>query len=85
MALVVIGFGVGNRHRQAVCLQLPWPFRTALLTSALALPSGIELWLGDPVQLDQVGRPFGPWLNPCSGRFGGDDRPLPIIHLVDDQ
>ena len=80
VALVVICFGIGNRHRQAASLQQPWPFRIALLTSAVELQSGTPPWLSDPVQRDQVGGPFGRWLNPCSGRFGGDDRPLPIIH-----
>ena len=53
------------------------------MTSAIVLPSGIELWLGDSVQRDQVGEPFDPWLNLCSGRLCSDDRLMPIIlHLV---
>jgi hypothetical protein len=35
VALLVIGFGIGNRHRQTVCLQLPRPFRIALLMSTV--------------------------------------------------
>jgi hypothetical protein len=31
----VIGLGIGNRHRQTAYLQLPWPFRIALLTWAV--------------------------------------------------
>ncbi len=55
VALVVIGFGIGNRHRQAAFLQLPWPFRIALLTLAVALWSGIAIWLRDPARRDQLG------------------------------
>jgi hypothetical protein len=46
--------------------------------------SGIALRLRDPVQRDQKGRPFGRRLNLCSGRLGGHDRPLPIIHYFVD-
>jgi hypothetical protein len=31
VALVVIGLGIGYRHRQRLCLQQPWPFRITLL------------------------------------------------------
>ena len=82
VALVVIGFGIGNRHRQAACLQQPWPFRIALPTSALVVSSGTPPWLGDSVQRVQIGEPFSPWLNPCSGRLAECDRPLPSIHYV---
>jgi hypothetical protein len=73
MALVVIRFGIGNRHRQTACLQLPWPFGIALLTSAVVLWSGISFRLRDPVQRVRMGEPFGRWLNPCTGRRAGRD------------
>jgi len=73
VALVVIGFGIGNRHRQAAFLQLPWPFRIVLLTSAVELSSGTPPWLGDSVQRVQIGEPFGPWLNRCTGKLCSDD------------
>ncbi len=37
VALVVIGLGIGNRHRQTGGLQLAWPCRIALPTSAVWL------------------------------------------------
>ena len=59
MALVVIGLRIWNRHRQTGSLQLPWPFRIALLTSAVVLWSGTPLGVRDCVQRVQIGGPFG--------------------------
>ncbi len=75
--LYQIGFGIWNRHRQAVCLQLSRPFRIALLTLAMELWSEIAIRLRDRVRRGQIGGPFRRRLRPCSGRLGGDDRPLP--------
>ena len=65
VALVVIGFGIGNRHRLDACLQLPWLHRIALLTPAMVPWSGITIRLRDPVRCDHIGGPFGRWLIPA--------------------
>ena len=81
----MIGLRIWNRHRQAACLQQPWPFRIALPTSEVALSSGTPPWQGDSVQRVQIGEPFGPSLNCYPGRLAGRDRPLPFIHLIVDR
>ena len=85
VALVEVGLRIGNRHRQAVCLQLPWSFRIALLMAAVLLWSGMVLRHGDPIQRDQMGGPFGPVSMTCPGRLAGCDRPLPVIHYFTDR
>ncbi len=73
VALVAVGFGIGDRHRQAVCLPMPWPFRIALLMSELKQWPGIPLRLRDSAQHVQIGGPFDRWPNPCLGRLAGRD------------
>ncbi len=69
--------------------KINWSIALALLTgkglpfNALIAPRK-ELWLWDTILRDQVGGPFGPWLNPCLGRLRARDRPLRFIRLVSD-
>ena len=85
VALVVIGLGIKNRHRQMRYLQLSWPFRIALLTSAVELWSEIAIRLRDRVRSGQVGEPFGRRSNPYSEKLFVSGRLLPFIHSLADQ
>ena len=82
VALVVIGFGIGNRHRQTGGLQLAWPCRIALVAQAVALWSVIALGLPALDQRDRIDGPFGRRPNPGPGRISLGDQRLPFIHWV---
>ena len=80
VALVMVSLGVGYRHPQTWCLQLPWPFRITLLMAAIEQQSGITTWMSERPRCDQMHEPFGQGYLQRPERLFGNERLLPFIH-----
>ena len=72
----MVSLGVGYRHPQTWCLQLPWPFRITLLMAAIEQQSGITTWMSERPRCDQMHEPFGQGCLQRPERLFGNDRLL---------